>query len=93
VKINSALTGQVDCSLIPIDPSQQFSISSASNAIGARVSMDDKSPFYLQAPVQFELQTRYLSLNAFDISNTYSFAIKVFIQAGIFITIKGSTIF
>jgi hypothetical protein len=82
VKINSPLTGQVDCSLIPIDPSQQFSISSASNAIGARVSMDDKSPFYLQAPVQFELQTRYLSLNAFDISNTLFLRHKGFYTSG-----------
>jgi iron complex outermembrane receptor protein len=82
VKINSPLTGQVDCSLIPIDPSQQFSISSASNAIGARVSMDDKSPFYIQAPVQFELQTRYLSLNAFDISNTLFLRHKGFYANG-----------
>ncbi len=82
VKINSALTGQVDCSLMPIDPSQQFSISSASNAIGAMVSMDDKSPFYFQAPVQFELQTRYLSLNAFDISNTLFLRHKGFYTSG-----------
>lgn len=82
VKINSALTGQVDCSLMPIDPSQQFSISSASNAIGSRVSMDDKSPFYFQAPVQFELQTRYLSLNAFDISNTVFLRHKGFYTSG-----------
>lgn len=82
VKINSALTGQVDCSLMPIDPSQQFSISSASNAIGSRVSMDDKSPFYFHAPVQFELQTRYLSLNAFDISNTVFLRHKGFYTSG-----------
>lgn len=82
VKLNSALTGQVDCSLIPIDPSQQFSISSASNAIGAKVSMDDKSSFYLQAPIQYEFQARYLSLNAFDISNTFFLRHKGFFSSG-----------
>jgi iron complex outermembrane receptor protein len=82
VKINSPLTGQVDCSLIPIDPSQQFLVSSASNAIGAKVSMDDKSNSFLQYPVQYELQTRYLSLNAFDISNTLFIRNKGFFANG-----------
>ncbi|HEY0262251.1 MAG TPA: TonB-dependent receptor [Chitinophagales bacterium] len=76
IKINSPFTGQVDGNLLLLDFNQNITLSSSSNAIGARIGIDDEEQQGATALI------RYTSLNSISVGGSVSQCWKRFFATG-----------